>query len=183
MYVYYVCLLLLSEFNKCWREWSHTDNEIDENQKKNNWSHQKIQLLRLSVVVRGMGEWGKTSYANIKNVLHSFSLVKTDNQFQCVRQKASLSFSFIRTKKKKKNCESTTRNRTYNKCTPTETTEVEMRKFEEKSKRLLYSNWSKSLAPSLWSAWSWKHNSQIVFSQKTMCRENVGAVRHNNMKW
>lgn len=101
MYVYYVCLLLLSEFNKCWREWSHTDNEIDENQ-KNNCSHQKIQLLRFSVVVRGMGEWGKTSYANIKNVLHSFSLVKTDNQFQCVRQKASLSFSFIRTKTKKK---------------------------------------------------------------------------------
>lgn len=58
MYVYYVCLLLLSEFNKCWREWSHTDNEIDENQ-KNNCSHQKIQLLRFSVVVRGMGEWEK----------------------------------------------------------------------------------------------------------------------------
>lgn len=182
MYVYYVCLLLLSEFNKCWREWSHTDNEIDENQKKTiaatkkynycdflllfaEWVNEEKQATRISKMYYTLFHWWK--------------LTINFNVFDRRRHWVFLSFE----QKQKKNCESTTRNRTYNKCTPTETTEVEMRKFEEKSKRLLYSNWSKSLAPSLWSAWSWKHNSQIVFSQKTMCRENVGAVRHNNMKW
>lgn len=182
MYVYYVCLLLLSEFNKCWREWSHTDNEIDENQKKKQLKPPKNTIIAIICCCSRNGWMRKNKLREYQKCITLFFIGENWQSISMCSTEGVTGF-FFHSNKNKKNCESTTRNRTYNKCTPTETTEVEMRKFEEKSKRLLYSNWSKSLAPSLWSAWSWKHNSQIVFSQKTMCRENVGAVRHNNMKW
>lgn len=76
MYVYYVCLLLLSEFNKCWREWSHTDNEIDENQKKTiaatkkynycdflllfaEWVNEEKQATRISKMYYTLFHWWK----------------------------------------------------------------------------------------------------------------------------